>query len=110
MSTATIGWILPTTRANGDPLTPSEIADIDIFNVIPATVSTPSSTMLLGTVANIATSFTTPALPPGDYTFSIIVNDTGGRHSTAAMGTGTIPPLSVSPPSPVTGVTVTINP
>ena len=108
MSTATISWILPTTRANGDPLTPGEIAYIDIFNVIPATISSPSSSMLLGTVAGTATSFTTPTLPPGDYTFSIMVNDTEGRHSAAATGTGTIPLLSVSPPSLVTGVTVTI--
>lgn len=106
MSTAVLNWVLPTTRTDGSALAAADIAGIDIFDMASATPTTP-----IGNAAGSATSFTTGVLTVGDHGFTMVANDSGGRKSDPSkvvVGTVAAPP--VAPPSPITGVTVTINP
>lgn len=109
MSTATLNWVLPTTRVDGSPLSAGEIALIDIFDSLASDPNTP-----ITSIQGAATSFTTDTLVPGDHTFTAVVQDTAGHRSEpSGAATGTVaepPPPPVANPSPITGLTVTINP
>lgn len=106
MSTATITWVLPTTRTDGSALAPADIAGVDIFDMAAATPS-----VAVGSVSGPATAFPTGDLSVGDHGFTLVAFDTGGRRAApSAVAVGTVPAPVVAPPAAVTGVTVTINP
>jgi hypothetical protein len=105
VSTATITWTLPTTRTDTPPtpLAPSEIAGIEVWDAVNG-----AAAVKIGEAMGAATSFTTGPLAGGTHVFTMIVVDTVGDDSAAsAPASGSVP---LAPPSPVTGVTVTINP
>ena len=105
MTTATLKWADPTTRVDGSPLAPAEIASIDVFDSAASNPAIP-----IGNVPGGAQMFTTGVLSVGDHTFSFVVNDTTGHKSVSVAA----PPVTVAPtlanPSPVGSITVTLNP
>jgi hypothetical protein len=108
MSTATLTWTDPTTRTDGTPLAPSDIAGVDIYD-------TGTGTYLTGLLA------------VGQHTFTVVVRDTSGhssaivqccdRHGTADAGESDCgcrfgrdaEPLE-APPSAVTNLAAALTP
>lgn len=102
MTTATIAWVLPTTRTDGSTLDPSEIAGIQVWDAVNG-----AAAAQIGVTNGPATSFVTGALAGGSHVVTMIVVDTVGDDSAPSTPvTGTVP---YAPPSPVTGVTFTVN-
>lgn len=99
MSTVTLKWTDPTTRVDGSALAPTDIAGIDLFE----------GTTKAGTVAAGVQTFTTGDLPPGEYNFTAVVNDTTG-HASAPSNTfiATIATV-VTNPSPIADLSGTVN-
>jgi hypothetical protein len=100
MSTVTLKWTDPTTRTDGSALAPTDIAGIDLFE----------GTTKAGTVAAGVQTFTTGDLPPGEYNFTAVVNDTTG-HVSAPSNTFTATIAAVTAnPSPIADLSGTVNP
>jgi len=107
MSTVTLTWIDPTFRTDAPPtpLSPSEIADVRIFDS-----AAPDPTVPIGTVMGPATTFTTGILSVGLHNFTVVVDDTTG-HSSAPSNTFSITvPATLAPPAPATNLTGVLNP
>lgn len=62
MSTATLTWVLPTTRVDNTALASTEIASIAVFDSASVTPA-----VAIGSVAGAGTSFTTDILTVGDH-------------------------------------------
>jgi len=99
MSTVTLHWTDPTTRTDGSALAASDVAGIDVFE----------GTTKIGTVGPGIQTFTTGDLPPGDYNFTAVVNDTTG-HASAPSNTFTATiAVVLANPSPIADLTGTVN-
>ena len=102
MSTATLTWTAPTTRASvpPTPLSPAEIDHSTVFD---------GSTMI-GTVAGATSTFITGILTPGTHIFTVTVTDTVGNTSASSNAVTVLVPVIVSAPSAVTDLTAMLNP
>jgi hypothetical protein len=105
MSTATLNWTAPTTRTDGTPLSPSEIASFNIFDAIGIETSNQ-----IGTVAGNITTFTTGSLVTGTHNFTVVVVDTTGHMSAASNVASVMVPVVLAAPSAITDLTAVITP
>jgi hypothetical protein len=102
MSTATLKWTVPTTRVDGSPLDPADVASIDIFDT---DMTTP-----IANVPGAGTTFTTGVLAVGVHNFSVVVNDTTGHKSAPSNAASLTIAATQAAPSAVTDLTATENP
>lgn len=99
MSTAKLAWTFPTTRVDGSPLVPSDIARVDIYD----------GANVIGSVG-AETAFSTGALDVGDHPFTAIVVDTTG-HSSAPSNIATVTvPATLAAPSAISDLSATLVP
>jgi hypothetical protein len=97
MATATLTWTPPTKRTDGTALAPDQIAGTHVFD----------GTNEIGTAPSAAATFTTPTLPPGDHSFTVVVHDATGGVSAASNAAALVVPES--PPAPVTDLAAVLN-
>ena len=102
MSTASLMWVLPTTRTDGSALSPSEIQSVDIFDT--------DTTTPIANVPGAGTTFTTGTLSVGVHNFTVVVNDTTGHKSAPSNTASLTVPATLANPSPATSLTATLNP
>lgn len=104
MTIVTLNWTLPTTRTDGSPLAPTDIASIDVFDS-----ASPTPTVPIASLPGAVTTFTSGVLSVGAHGFTIVINDTTG-HSSAQSNvfSGTVAP-TLAPPSAVTDLTGTFS-
>lgn len=105
MTTAVLQMTLPTTRADGSPLAPTDIDHIDIFDAMANDPSIP-----IGTLKPAGTTFTTSTLDVGMHHFAFTVTDTGGHVSAMSNVVDFSVEATGSPPSPGVLVSVTARP
>lgn len=74
---ASLSWTIPTTRADGTPLTASELAGYEIYY----TTDTGSVSAVVPVTGGSANSTTVSSLKSGNYSFSISAVDTNGLKS-----------------------------
>lgn len=74
---ASLGWVAPTTRSDGTPLSLSELAGYTLYYG----TSQGSYTDSIGIDDTYATSLTVTDLPVGTYYFVMTVRDTNGLES-----------------------------
>lgn len=102
MATATLKWTLPTTRVDGSALAPGDVALVDVLD----------SGVTIASIA-AASEFTTDTLAPGDHSFTVVVQDSGGRRSdpsnAAVVKVPDVVPVTANP-SPVADLSATLNP
>lgn len=106
MSTATLTWTNPTSRLDGTPLSPADIASIDLFDDL----GDGNGPQQIASLSGPDTNFTTQVLSVGSHTFTNVVNDTTGHSSTASNGAQLTVPPTLAAPSPVTDLAATLNP
>lgn len=112
MTTATLTWSAPTTRAaspsqNPAPLSLAEIAEFDVYDAVDALpavqigmVTNPRSTNML----------ITNTLVPGVHVFTVTTKDTAGNTAAASnMVSVTVPAPVVAPPAAITDLAVMLN-
>lgn len=104
MYTATLTWINPTTRVDGSPLAPGDIATINIYDDASPTPDTP-----IGSVPGGTTTFTTGTLTVGNHDFTVEAVDTSGHSSAPSTAATVIVPATLANPSPPTGLTAVLN-
>ncbi len=103
MSTATLTWTPPTTRTDGTPLTPDQIANATIFD----DAATPP---MIGTVTGAASTFMTPVLSVGIHNFTVVTNDTTG-HSSAPSNVASVTVVAtLANPASITDLAAVLNP
>jgi hypothetical protein len=115
MSTATLTWVMPTTRVPDGSNPPvnlliSEIANAKVYDSGALTPSVP-----IATVAAPAVTFTTETLSVGVHEFTVVMADTAGQVSgpsnvASVTVPAVVPTPTTSPPSPATGLTAVLNP
>jgi hypothetical protein len=99
MSTATLTWTNPTTRTDGSPLAPEDIAWVDVYD-------NGADIMSIG---GAATSATTGNLTVGSHKFSVVVHDNKGQQSAQSnISTVNIFPV-VGAPNAVTDLSAVVN-
>ncbi len=81
-ASATLSWNIPSARTNGDPLQLSEINGYEIYYFLEGTPSDQGEVVSINDPST--TNYTTPALDPGTYYFSIVSIDSSGLHSDLA--------------------------
>lgn len=103
MLTATLTWDLPTTRKDGSPLAPTDIAKVTVVSS-----ENPSSPIDLPADA---VTFTTGDISaqPGEHDYTVTVTDTQGNASTGVTASVIVPPVTVALPSPVTNLVAVLN-
>jgi hypothetical protein len=106
MSTATLSWVLPTTRTDGSVLNTSDIASVSIFDV---STEDPSH-HTIGSAVGPATTFTTGTLSVGFHNFTVAVVDTAGHVSADSNSVSVEVKPTLADPSPATGLTAVLNP
>jgi hypothetical protein len=98
--TVTLVWQNPTTRTDGTPLAPAQIASVEVFAIVGGA----------STSFGFQTSpFITPKLNVGTYSFSLILTDTGGQTSMVSNSLQVTVPATVAPPNPPTLTSATLN-
>ncbi len=103
MATSTLTWTPPTTRTDGTPLTPDQIANATIFD----DAATPP---MIGTVTGAAGTFMTPVLSVGIHNFTVVTNDTTG-HSSAPSNVASVTVVAtLANPSSITDLVAMLNP
>src|SRR5258706_132440 len=103
MATSTLTWTPPTTRTDGTPLTPDQIANATIFD----DAATPP---MIGTVTGAAGTFMTPVLSVGIHNFTVVTNDTTG-HSSAPSNVASVTVVAtLANPSSITDLAAVLNP
>jgi hypothetical protein len=106
VTTATINWTLPTVDVNGDPIQPTDIAKVNIYDAVNG-----GPANLVGSVPNTpaapATSFTTPALAGGTHVFTGAAVDVAG--DAGPQNTGVSESVPLAPPAALANFTVTLN-
>lgn len=105
MATVTLTWTLPTTRTDGAPLTPDQIASVDVFDTASATPTAP-----IGTVNGAGTTFTTDVLSVGLHQFDVVIRDTTGHSSADSNMASVTVPAVLANPSAVTDLAAVLNP
>jgi len=103
MSTATLTWTLPTSRTDGSPLAPTDIASVQIWDAVGG-----AATVQIGTAQGAATSFTTGTLQGGNHVFTVVVVDTNGDDSAPSAPASLT--ITVAAPNPATNLVATLNP
>ena len=76
-NSATLSWAVPTTRADGSPLPPSEIAGYEIYMIAEST----GERSVITVSDSAANSHIVSGLPAGTYHFSMVALDTSGNPS-----------------------------
>ena len=105
-NTINLAWVLPTTRTDGTPLAPADIAHTDVsvsdnsgstWNVV-ASVAAPDSALVV------------PGFAPGTFQFKLVVVDkqTPPKSSADALATVTVNAPALAAPSPATSITATV--
>jgi hypothetical protein len=104
MLTATLTWVLPTTRKDGSALAPTDIAKVSVLSS--ANPSAPTD------LPPDAVTFTTGDISatPGEVDFTVTVTDTQGNVSTGVTASVIVPPVTLASPSPVTNLVAVLNP
>ena len=74
---AQLSWSIPTTRANGTPLTPNELAGYEIYVLSESS----GESMVLTVHDPLVSSYTVSGMSPGIYHFSMSAQDTTGKLS-----------------------------
>lgn len=74
---AQLSWTIPSTRADGTPLTASELAGYEVYY----TTDTGSVAAVVPIAGGSSVSTTLSSLPSGNYSFSISAIDTSGLKS-----------------------------
>jgi hypothetical protein len=105
MSTATLTWVLPTTRTDGSSLASTDIASVSIFDV---STEDPSHHMI-GSAVGPATTFTTDILTVGFHNFTVAVVDTAGHVSADSNVASVEVKSTLADPSAPTGLTAVLN-
>lgn len=105
MSTATLTWVLPTTRVDGTAFDPTEIASVAVFDTGSITPA-----VAIGSVAGPGVTFTTDILTVGDHGFTVEVIDTTGHVSAASNVANVTVPAVLAVPSPATALVAVLNP
>jgi hypothetical protein len=98
MATATLTWTPPTKRTDGTALPPDQIVGTHVFD----------GTNEIGTAPGAAATFTTPTLPPGDHSFTVIVHDATGGVSAASNAASVSVPEAA--PAAVSDLAAVLNP
>ena len=106
MSTATLTWVNPTTRTDNSPLSPSDIASVNVFDISTTDPSGPQIGTVLG---GITTTFTTDTLTAGFHNFTVTVTDTNGLSSSASNVATVQVASTVANPSSPTDLTAVLN-
>lgn len=103
MQTIHLTWDLPTTRVDGTPLAPTDIAQVTVLDQFSGNTSQ---------LPGDATSFDTGDVTgqTGDHTFSVVVIDTQAPpvSSSVAQVTVTVPAAALAAPSPVANLAGTL--
>ena len=103
VTTVALKWTNPTTRVDGSPLAPADIASVDVFDT--ATPGAP-----IGSVTGGASSFVSGVLAVGDHSFTVVVTDTAGHKSDPSnVFSGTVV-ATLANPSAVTDLTGVFSP
>lgn len=105
MSTATLTWTDPTTRVDGSPLQPSEIASVALYDS-----AAPNPAVPIGTVAGGVQTFTTGVLTVGTHSFSAIVTDTTGHQSAASNAASVTVTPTLANPSAIANLAAALSP
>lgn len=105
MSTATLTWTNPTTRIDGSTLAPTDIAAVNVFDLV--STQQPPLTVQIGTVGPGVHTFTTGTLTAGSHNFTVVVVDTQGNQS--ASSNVAVLQVGSSAPSAVTDLSATLN-
>jgi hypothetical protein len=74
---ALLSWSVPTTREDGSPLSPSELAGYEIYVLAEST----GETNVITIADPLATSYKVGGLAAGTYYFSMVAKDTSGALS-----------------------------
>ncbi len=105
MATSTLTWTAPTTRTDGTPLTPDQIAGADIYDSASLT-----PTMPIGNVVGAAGTFMTAVLSVGIHNFTVVTRDTTG-HSSAPSNVASVTVVAtLANPSAITDLMAVLNP
>lgn len=105
MSTATLSWTNPIARTDGTPLSPDEIASVDVLDAVDG-----APAEVIGSVTGAGTSFTTGLLSVGSHAFSVVVNDTTGHKSAPSNTAIIVIAPTLAAPNAVTDLSATPNP
>jgi hypothetical protein len=97
VATVTLTWTAPTTRVDGSPLAPEQIAGTHIFD----------GTSEIGAAQGAANTFTTGVLPAGEQVFTVVVHDTDGNAS--APSNAAAATIASAAPAAVSDLKVTVN-
>jgi hypothetical protein len=97
LATVTLTWTAPTTRVDGSPLAPEQIAGTHIFD----------GAAEIGSVQGAAATFTTGALPAGEHSFTVVVHDTDGNLSAASNAAAAT--IGVAAPAAVADLKAVVN-
>ena len=98
---ATVSWVLPTVRIDGEALDPADIQGVEVALAI---AGAPSS--VLNVVPPDTLELLVPNLESGDWIFFLVCIDTDGLRGPLVDEPFTIPN---EPPGVVTGVGVTLG-
>lgn len=101
MAQITLSWVLPTTRANGQALTPDELAGVEIRMSADggATFGAPAVVP-----PSVTQEFVVGSLVAGSYLFRFVVEDLQGRRSDSYDAVGDV----LAAPSALADVTVVV--
>lgn len=102
MAQATLNWTLVSTRDDGSPLAPTDIAFTGISMSADGGASFGPEAQVLPTEAQ---EFVVDGLVPGTYIFRGVVQDVDGRRSGDAEASGSV----LAAPSAIADLTVTIT-
>ena len=106
MSTATLTWTIPTTRTDGTPLAPSDVASVSVYDD-----ASPTPAVALAVLPGSPVTFTTDTLSPGVHDYTVVVTDVQGNASAASnIATVTVPLPALARPSAVTDLAAALNP
>ncbi len=105
MATSTLTWTPPTTRTDGTPLTPDQIAGADIFDSFSTTPTVP-----IGSVVGAIGTFMTGVLLVGIHGFTVVTRDTTGHMSAPSNIASVTVPATQASPSAITDLVAVLNP
>ena len=104
---AKLTWTDPTTRVNGSPLAPSEIAEVNVYMLLDGS----GTAQKLGSVGAGVQTFTSEDQPPGsEHDYYVNVTDTGGRIGDNSPAVRLAIPAELEKPSAVSNLTVELAP
>lgn len=100
MSTAILTWTPPTTRTDGSPLPPDQIAGAHVFD----------GSTEIGSVPGATGTFATGQLEPGDHSFTVVTRDVEGHNSDPSNAASvTVPQPELAAPAAITDLAATLG-